>query len=229
MVGRWSSESGIDLTPARDRAANEWYRRWLAPDELIVSPQCWAALDYRDLRTPNVEGRASWTVDAPSIAHGVAMWFDSETAPGVGFSNSPLSGEHHVYGQVVLWWKDAVSFSAGDRVTARLRADLVGDEYVWCCESHVIDGRSGREKASYRQSTWLSLPLSLERLRRRASTFVPSLTDDGRIDRCILDFMAQALPLGVIAENIVAAFPSAFKNVDAALDRIGTLSDRYSR
>jgi hypothetical protein len=33
----------------------------------------------------------------------------------------------------------------------------------------------------------------------------------------------------MIAEKIVAVFPAAFKNSDAALARIGTLSDRYSR
>jgi hypothetical protein len=93
----------------------------------------------------------------------------------------------------------------------------------------VIDGTSGKEKASSRQSTWRSALLSVDRLRRRAATFVPSVRDDARVDRSILELMERRLPLGAIAIEIAAAFPSLFKNVDEALARVGWLSERYSK
>jgi hypothetical protein len=58
---------------------------------------------------------------------------------------------------------------------------------------------------------------------------VPSVGDDARVDRSILELMEQRLPLGAIAIEMAARFPSSFKDVDAALARVGWLSERYSK
>jgi hypothetical protein len=121
-----------------------------------------------------------------------------------------------------------VRLAAGDRVAVRLCADFVGLDYVWRWETRVT-GVEATPKASFRQSTWLATPLSPERLRRRADAFVPSLTDEARVDRRILELMDRAMSLRAIAEHIAAAFPSSVRNLDAALARVAALSDRYSQ
>jgi hypothetical protein len=113
-------------------------------------------------------------------------------------------------------------------VCVRLRADLVGDNYVWSWKTEVTSA-SGRVEASYRQSSLLAEPIGPEQLRKRADTFVANLNDDASIDRRILSLMEQKRPLGEIATEIHAAFPRAFRNWSAALGRVGLLSDRYSR
>jgi protein arginine N-methyltransferase 1 len=229
VVERWSRASGFDLAPGRERAVNEWQKRWLSAEELIVEPKCWAALDYLQLRTPGVAGQLSWTIDSASAAHGITIWFDCQTAPGIGFSNSPLSGERHVYGQSVLWWPDALTLLPRDTVNVRLRADFAGDEYIWRCDTRVLDGNAGKETVAFKQSTLIAASISTDRLRRRASTFVPTLTADGHIDASILQLMTQGFSLADIAERLVAAFPSSFASAEAALTRIGALSERYSK
>jgi hypothetical protein len=224
----WSMNSGFDLKSARDRAVSEWHKQWLTSDQLIVEPKRWATLDYRQLRTPGAAAEISWTIDAASLAHGIAIWFDCQTAAGIGFSNSPLSGERHVYGQSVLWWPSSLSLSASDTVTVRLRADFAGDEYIWRCETRVVD-RCGGETAAFKQSTWNAASVSVDRLRRRASTFVPMLTDEGQIDAQILQLMTQGRSLMDIAQEIVAVFPSSFASIEAALTRVGNVSERYSK
>jgi protein arginine N-methyltransferase 1 len=229
VLETWSMKSGFDLKPASDRAINEWHKQWLTADQLIVEPTCWATLDYLQLQSPGATGQVSWTIDAAAHAHAVVIWFDCQTATGIGFSNSPLSGERHVYGQSVLWWPAPVSLLPGDKVSVRLRADFAGDEYIWRCETRVVDGGGGDQKVAFRQSTWDGTSLSADRLRRRASTFVPILRDDGEIDARILQLMTQGRSLGDIAEKIVAAFPSSFGSLEAALTRVGNVSERYSK
>lgn len=228
VLETWSLESGFDLTPARNRAVNEWHKQWLTSDELVVEPKCWATLDYLQHRTLGAAGEVAWTIDAVTPAHGIAIWFDCQTATGIGFSNSPLSGERHVYGQSVLWWPAPISLSPRDKVIIRLRADFVGDEYIWRCDTRV-EGCAGHETAAFRQSTWNAASFSTDRLRRRASTFVPLVTDDGRIDARILQLMTEGRSLADIADRIVAAFPSSFADLDAALTRVGNVSERYSK
>jgi SAM-dependent methyltransferase len=227
-IGVWATEYGFDLTAARDRASNSWHKRWMSEEELIGTPQSWATLDYAQLQGPRASGEASWRIDEGCVAHGLAVWFDCEPTAGVTFSNSPKSGERHVYGQSFLPWRAAVSLSEGDLVSVQLRADFVGDEFVWGWNTRV-DRRSSTETHTDRQSSWLSTMISSERLRRRAATFVPSLSEEARIDRCVLDLMAQRLAVGAIAEKVFATFPTAFADLDAALARVGSLSERYSK
>ena len=110
-----------------------------------------------------------------------------------------------------------------------LRAEFSSDDYVWRCETRVLDGASGAERVVYRQSSWRAVPRSAERLRRRAATFVPDLTTDGRIDRRVLELMEQRMPLDAIAQRVAASFPGTLPDPDAALARVQRLSERYSR
>ena len=228
-VEAWTTEYGFDLTSARVRATNMWHKGWLSPDGLLAEPRCWAVLDYGSLDSPNISGEMSWTVEQAAVGHGIGIWFDTETAPGIGLSNSPASGERHVFGQSFFAWPAPVSLSAGDLVVVRLRADFAGEDYVWGWDTRVLDGASGAETVAYRQSTWLAAPLSAERLRRRAGSFVPALTDAARVDRRILELMDHGRSLSTIASAILIEFPSAFTNIDEALTRAGCLAERYSR
>jgi type I protein arginine methyltransferase len=228
LVEPWDTEYGFDFSSARTKTVNRWSQAAVKAEELVVDPQCWATLDYDSLRGTNVSGEASWTVARSAVAHGLSLWFDSETAPGIGFSNSPLSGERHIYKQGFFPWPRATELQAGDIVHVRLRADFVSSDYVWTWTTRVTDGVSGSIKASYDQSTFLATPMSLDRRRKRADTFVPVATEDARIDRRILELMAESLTVGEMARRIQSEFPSRFKDRNAALARVGDLSERYS-
>lgn len=230
VVGPWDTEYGFDLSAARRRAINLYQGRRVDAADLLSAPQCWAALEYATLKGPSVSGQLSCTIERDALGHGVAMWFDCATAPGIGFSNSPASGDEHVYSHAFFAWPEAVPLSAGDTVRVRLRADFVGGDYVWTWNTDIAGPAScPRVKASYPQSSFFGEAATSGRWRRRAHTFVADLNDDSRIDRHILELMEKKMPLGEIATQILAAFPSAFKDWNAALGRVGMLSDRYSR
>jgi len=228
VVAPWEPAAGFDWSSARGRVTNEWHKLFLEPCDLIEAPRSWAALDYAVLDSPHAAGEASWTMSRAVEAHGLALWFDSELAPGAGFTSAPSSGRRSVYGQGFWPWPAAVALAEGDGVSIRLRAEFSGDDYVWRCDTRVLDG-SSRERVMFSQSSWAAVPLSVERLRRRAGTFVPNLTLDGRIDGMILALMDEGLPLEAIAHRVAESFPDSVTSVDAALARVGRLSERYSR
>ena len=60
-----------------------------------------------------------------------------------------------------------------------------------------------------------------------ASGHVPELSEDGRIDRFILDLMYGNHALREIARRVVAEFPARFAGEGEALSRAGELSLKY--
>jgi protein arginine N-methyltransferase 1 len=225
----WDTPYGFDFSNARARAANQWLGRSMDAEDLLVEPQCWAVVDYKNIQGPDVSGEASWAIDRDVIAHGMAVWFDCETAPGIGFSNSPASSERHVYTQAFLPWPEATRLVQGDHVSVRLRADFVQGDYVWSWDTRQTAGGSGELKVTYRQSSFFGTPPSCTRLRRRAHTFVAEPNEDSRIDQRIIALMDEKLTLGEIGSRILAEFPSHFKDWYGAVTRAGDLSERYSK
>jgi ubiquinone/menaquinone biosynthesis C-methylase UbiE len=228
VVDPWNTEYAFDFSGAAWRAANQCRRRRFNASELATPPHCWATLDYAALAGPNVSGHISWTLERAAIGHGIAAWFDTEAAAGIGFSNSP-SSEEHIFAEMFFPWPEAVQLATGDKVAVQLRADLVGSSYVWSWKTEVTGSSSEAVKASFGQSSLLAEPLGRGQLRRRADDFVAELNDDADVDRYILSLMDRKMPLGEIATAIQAAFPGVFKDWNAALGRVGSLSQRYSR
>lgn len=229
LVEPWDNEYGFDFSSARLRTVNQWTKAAVAAREMVVEPQRWALLDYDTIRDPSVSGQASWTVGRATVAHGLCVWFDCDTAPGIRFSNSPISDERHVYGRGFFPWPHGTELRAGDTVRVQLRAAFVRPDYLWSWKTRVVDGASGSIKAAYDQSTFAGAPLPRERLRKRADTFVAQPKVDASIDRRILDLMADRIALAQIADIILGEFPGQFRDWKAALTRAGDLSERYSQ
>ncbi len=228
LIDTWDTEYRFDFSKARLQATNGFSATRLKMADMVVPPQPWAVLDYKQLHDHNVKGEMSWLVDRSVTAHGMCVWYDSETAEGAGFSNSPAARGEHVYRHAFFPWPEALELKAGDQVKIGLRADFVDSAYVWSWNTQVTND-SGQAKARYRQSTFNSTQLPRERLGKRAHTFVPAPNKDWQIDRRVLELMDLNLTLDEIAKALRSEFPTRFKDWDAALTRAGDLSEKYSR
>jgi hypothetical protein len=94
----------------------------------------------------------------------------------------------------------------------------------------VLDqGHPERVKAKFKQSTFFNMPVSPARLRKRAADHVPTLNEDGELDRLILELMASGTSVGEIACRVSERFPTHFCRWEDALTRVGELSEKYSR
>lgn len=220
---------GLDLRAARPLAVNQNFSARVTPKDMLAPAQCWWTLDFYTIAEPNAQGEISWTMERTGTAHGIVIWFDALLAPGVSFSNRP--GENPgVYTSHFFPWPEPVNLAAGDVVSVDLAANLVGEDYLWRWNTRILDqGRPGRLKADFRQSSFLGAPLSSAKLQQRAASHVPILTEDGHIDRFILELMEDKNSLGEIARRVAVEFPARFAGENEALTRAGDLSLRYGR
>lgn len=228
LVGGWETVGHFDWSAARRRTLNTWRRARLVRTQVLCEPQAWATISYRLFQSPSYEGVAHCVVERDAVAHGLAVWFDTETAPGSGFSNSPLSSESHIYGQGFFPWPQPTMLRAGSAIEVCIRADFVVSEYVWSWDSCLRD-RSGHVVATYRQSSFFEQPIPHARLAKRAHSFRPRLHVEADVDRRILELMTAGNRLGEIAATIRAEFPERFVDWNEALGRVGDLSERYSK
>ena len=218
---------GFDLGVARRAALNTWSKVRVPPEQLLGEPRVWAVLDYRTIQEPDVRATMEWTARREGSMHGVATWFQTELAEGVGFSTG-LDAPETVYGTAFLPLLEPVPLAAGDTVSVELQARLMGrDDYIWVWNTRV-EG-SGGVKAEFRQSTFLSQPAQASDLRKRAHDFQPVLSEQGVIDRAVLEMMDGAATLETIAREVRRRFPERFPGWEDALSHAGRLSQRYAR
>jgi ribosomal protein L11 methyltransferase PrmA/PRMT5 arginine-N-methyltransferase len=228
-VTPWSDHfDGLDLRAVSEMLANTWRKVRLSPDQLVSDRQRFAILDYRELEDPNLDATVVSTPQRDGLGHGVCVWFDTELTDGVGLSNAP--GEPAaIYGQAFFPFAAPVVLRLGAPVSIRMRADLVGDDYLWQWTGAPCAEADRRKPPTLTQSTLRGVPLGTARLKKGAASHVPTLTTEGEIDLFVLSRMESAVPLGEIARELLSRFPSALRDWNAALGRVGGLSRKYSR
>jgi protein arginine N-methyltransferase 1 len=197
------------------------------PEQMLNAPQRIATLHFATLHDFDMRADAHLAVTRTGTAHGLCAWFDSTLAPGIRLSNAP--GEPAlIYGNAFFPWPEAVCLDKGDSVAVRMRADLVGDEYVWTWNSDII-GADGRPRACFRQSDFLGEVVSPTALRKRGASHVPVLSVDGEAERAALEAMQGRLSVADIARDLAARFPQRFTRLEEALAYVGDLAARFSR
>lgn len=219
--------AGVDVSAVRKVSLNAWGSGKPSPDQIIGPPQEWCRLDYRTITDANVSGEMNWQVESDAMAHGFCLWFDATLADGIGFSNAPGGGAK-VYGSAFFPWLEPVNLTAGDSVSIALKANLVGDDYIWSWNTTVQgDGTDQESKANFQQSTFLGLTLSPQHLRKQAATYTPQLNEHGRIAQFVLHLISEGLAQGEIANRLAAAYPAKFNRQRDALSHVTLLAEKF--
>lgn len=226
----WCSRPyGVDLAAARSFAVNRWNKgRGRLPSEFLGAPQLWATLDYAVVEDLNVASTLTWKLTGAGTAHGILMWFDTDMGDGVGFSNDP-AGPQLIYGNAFYPFSQPIELNSGDTVTVDLRATLTGKDYVWSWKTKVSSNDTPRPRIEFNQSTFFGYPLSQWQVACRSENHSTHLSEDGLIDRTILDLMDGKTTIGQISQQLRNKFPSKFSTPQEALARVSELSARYSR
>jgi hypothetical protein len=221
--------SGVDLTAARKFLINQWWRASSEPvmsENLLAAPGRWGQLDYASLESPNVDGCVRWTIEKPAVMHGFYVWFDCETAPGLVCSNAP-NAPATVYGRAFFPLERPVNLQIGDELTLRISANLIGDSYLYRWHTKVV-GLGGEPRASFRQSTFNSRPVSKADLAPVAMGQQPPLELTGQIALCVLKAMAKSATFEEISDDLMRRFPDIIPNVSTALGRIRQVRTQLS-
>jgi protein arginine N-methyltransferase 1 len=209
--------------------ANQW---WTAASAAIpearylAAPQAWAQIDYRQCESPNASGECAWTAACSGVLHGYYVWFDGETAEGIGFSNAPTLPEL-VYGRAFFPLERPVVIAEGDSIRGSFAANLVAGDYILRWNTRIEDAE-GRTKANFAQSTFASRPVLKEDLARSKPDYRPSLGESGRADLVVLEAISKGASLAEIADTLASEFPQRFKDTAQALRHATDLSLKYA-
>ena len=228
LVDPWGEgKFELEMSAGRRIVLNTWSKARVKPEQLLTNPQCWATIDYRSVVSPNIDGAFTTSVNRAGTAHGVLVWFDSVLLDGIGFSNSPHTPEL-VYGSALVPWLEPVGVSPRDSVSITLRANLVGEDYIWRWDS-CVRGADGTVRAEFQQTTFRGVPVVPRELRKRAADYSPVLNEEGKIDQLILSLMGTGFSVDEIAARVQEQFPGRFRAPRDAMTRVGDLSLKYSR
>lgn len=227
LVDPWQqSVPSLNLSPALPLMLNGSYGGHFSSDQLLTAGQTWAVLDYCRGANENAIADLDFSVVRSGTAHGLCLWFDTELIDGIGYSSGP--GPHKtIYGQVFLPFLEAVSVQSGQRIVVRLKANLVGDDYIWEWETKVYANATIHRH--FVQSTFYGATFTPQSLRCRAADFVPVLSEEGNADRWLLQAMDGKTSLQDIAQKAAQQFPAIFPRWENALSLAADLARRFSR
>jgi protein arginine N-methyltransferase 1 len=214
---------GLDMRLAWNMAANICCNQRFA--ELLTAPQQITVLDYSELEDPNVHKQVTLHAVRAGIGHGISIWFDRILADGVQFSTAP-SETDMIYGRLFFPWPEPVEFDEADAIFLDLRADSMRNDYIWSWNTTVSSG--SREKRKFRQSTFFGEPRSPAQMRKRRTTHVPKLNENGESDRLVLHLMNGKSAIQDIAEELQRRFPAQFPSTEDAIGHVAELSIKYS-
>jgi type I protein arginine methyltransferase len=155
------------------------------------------------------------------------VWFDAEIAVGLGYSNAP-GQPPLVYGQMFLPFANPPRLKAGDRVTARIRGNLIHNRYIWSWEGSVIDRLTGATRGHFRQSSFLGPAIARDALKARSNLLVLHRTPMMQIDSDCLAMVDGNVDQNGIAKALLERYPAHFATYRAALDHVVSLMLRYS-
>ena len=165
LVSPWQDQFDLDLSAATRFITNTWRKSDIKPEQFLTEPVCWSTVDYYEVDSADARAEISWRAARDGIAHGFAVWFDSELIDDVGFSNHPAA-PRMIYGQGLFPFSEPIKVFEGDRIDLRLTAKFIQDDYVWRWDTDFTDQE--RIKASFKQSTFYGVPLSTAQLRKSA-------------------------------------------------------------
>jgi protein arginine N-methyltransferase 1 len=146
--GRWGSALNMDA--ARRMSVNNGYRAYLPASSLLAEPRILKSLDYRVVNDIGLDAEPVWSVSRNGVIHGLCLWFDSELTPGFFLRNAPGQPKT-IYGRLFLPLEEPIAVEAGCEIAARIRADLVDEEYVWRWDTSV------NGKPRFSQSTFYGM------------------------------------------------------------------------
>jgi hypothetical protein len=222
MVACWSSSTaelkGLDYSAARNYAANTAYydtAENIVP-ELLAPPATLMALDLLSAQSANCDQRCEVTVSQAGICHGWLGWFRARLGDE-WLSTSPLAPATH-WCQVFLPLDPPLAVAVGDTLNLQVQRPQYGD-WLWHTRA------AGEEQ---RASTFLSTPLPLGKLRKRADHFQPGATGRAQAAVYALSQVDGSRTTLAIAALVIARWPAEFKDQDDALRFVRQLVVQYT-
>jgi protein arginine N-methyltransferase 1 len=218
---------GLDLSSSLSLVLNGSYGVSFKAEQLFTEPQSWLGLDYTAGPAESAAASLSFSATRGGVVHGICLWFETQLLGDIGYSSGP-GGSATIYGQIFLPWLAPVTVVEGQKIEIDLRADLIGQDYVWSWDTKIFAHNEEPAK-QFQQSTFQGANFSPRFLRCRASDFIPELSEAGQADRWLLQAMDGSTSMQHIAQSAAERFPQLFHAVRDAFRRAAELAEKLSR
>ena len=192
IVNTWDKNRyKFDLVEAKHICLNSIHGENFKRKKLISDRILWQKIDYLKIKQTNFSKKLEFKVLKNSTAHGISLWFDSELVPGVKLLNSPEVAGAKVYGRAFLPFLEPLKVNKGDRINVDLSAYLVSNEYVWNWNTEQINKFKKTPAKKFKQSTFLSNPLTPEYFIKRTQDYKTSLNEDAEFNLEVLNMFSK--------------------------------------
>jgi hypothetical protein len=219
--------NGIDLSSVLPTLLNSTFSAKITQNSLLTEAREWCKLEYASGPSKRAAAKIQFNATKQGTGHGIALWFETLLFEDIGFTSGP-SVKETIYGRMFLPWPEPVALEQGEEINVELHADPVGSAYIWRWNTK-FPGREGQKWERFHHSTFESAKYSHELLKRRASAFVPNLSELGIVQEWMLQAMDGKTSLEEIARSAVAKFPQALHDFNEALRIVGDLSEKFSK
>ena len=181
------NDYGLNLSDAYQRVINSWRKVAFAACDLRSEPEHLATIEYASIDHSDLSANGTMVATDAGVVHGFISWFDTELASDIGFSNAP-GGPKLGYGQTFFPFERPVRVSVGDRIRIALKANLIGDDYIWSwiTTAHLADGL----RISFRQSNFAVKILTADKLQHVSADHAPPAPPALAIDRHCLSLLS---------------------------------------
>jgi type I protein arginine methyltransferase len=222
---------GLDLSAAFESNVHQPDSAVFGSESVVAKPALWGEFDFAEVQSPDFDRTLRFTIARATPLHGFAVWFDAQLARDVAIRNGPLSeNPSYCYRTRFFPLPELVEVGEGAEVELRLRANLVGSEYLWRWDTTFIDPLSPTQSPKrFMQSTFMPELISSEALHRQAGDFRPMLTEEARELSFVLEQMRFAQTIEQISERLVTEFPTRYASARDAFDRVAEMSVKYAR
>jgi type I protein arginine methyltransferase len=227
IADAWKSIPQLDLSAGLPLVLNGVYRERLKPEQVLSDVQPWHSLDYTTGAKASASGSVKLTASRNGIGNGLGLWFATNLGDGISYCTEPRTG-YTVYGHTFLPWLEPVQLQEGDVCEVEIRANLVGDDYVWRWETRV-PATDTRAAIDFRQSSFYGSVFSPSYLKKHSAQFVPVLSEAGLAERWILEAIDGNRSLESIAIEAARLFPHVFWRVENAFNRAADIAEKFAR
>jgi protein arginine N-methyltransferase 1 len=218
---------GLSLTASLPLVLNSVYKIRSQTEQLLTEPQAWCSLDYSVHLKSRAGAKLRFRATRGGMAHGITAWFETKLFEEIGFSTAP-GNMGAIYGQGFLPWLEPVALETGQEIEVELSADPVGGDYIWRWDTRIA-AHNGQAERGFQQSTFQGAQFTSERLRKRATDYVPVLSESGQAERWLIEAIDGSTTLQEIATAAMQRFPKVFLRLDDAFRRVSALAERFSR
>jgi hypothetical protein len=208
----------LDHRPVRPLAANTMYHDTAENFQAVPLsvPAHLMELDFTTATSADCDSQIEVIIEQGGTCHGWLGWFQMHLLDEWLSTGSDAAPTH--WRQVFLPLESPLQVSGDEQLRFALKRPEFG-EWTWTTE---------HTERRQRQSTFLSQPLSCERLLKASDMHQPNLNERGDAARWLLAKMTGDAPVGQLAIQLQAQFPKIFTSDAEALKFAKHLAERYS-